>query len=80
MAFKSLQQKRQFVNGQAAILDTNGIQRGKAFTFKTTHQGYHYDLGKRLKQIIPTQVDNDHIVFAICKKSKRKKSCLIIRN
>ncbi|MBW2006203.1 MAG: hypothetical protein JRI72_16685 [Deltaproteobacteria bacterium] len=53
MAFKSLQQKRQFVNGQAAVLDTNGIQRGKAFTFKTTHQGYHHDLGKRLKQIIP---------------------------
>ena len=66
MAFKSLQQKRQFVNGQAAILDTNGIQRGKAFTFKTTRQSYHHDLGKRLKQIIPSQVDNDHIVFAIC--------------
>ena len=74
MAFKSLQQKQQFVNGQAAVLDTNGIQRGKAFTFKTTHQGYHHELGKRLKQIIPTQVDNDHIVFAICKKSKRKKA------
>jgi len=44
MAFKSLQQKRQFVNGQAAVLDTNGIQRDKAFTFKTTHQEYHHDL------------------------------------
>ena len=49
-------------------------EKGKVFTFKTTHQGYHHDLGKRLKQIIPTQVDNDHIVFAICKKSKRKKA------
>jgi len=28
-------------------------EKGKAFTFKTTHQGYHHDLGKRLKQIIP---------------------------
>ena len=78
MAFKSLQQKRQFVNGkyiigidpskikhQAAVLDTNGIQRGKAFTFKTTHQGYHHDLWKRLDQIIPSDVDNDHIVFAV---------------
>jgi len=80
MAFKSLQQKRQFVNGQAAILDTNSIQKGKTFIFKTTHQGYHHDLGKRLKQIIPSQVDNDHIVFAICKKSKRKKGGLITRN
>ena len=33
-----------------------------------------HDLGKRMKQIIPTQVDNDHIVFAIWKKSKRKKA------
>ena len=74
MAFESLQQRRQLVNAQATVLDTNGIQRGKAFTFKTTHQGYHHDLEKRLKQIIPTQVDNDHIVFAICKKSKRKKA------
>ena len=46
MAFKSLQQKRQLVNGQAAVLDTNGIQREKAFAFKTSHQGYHHDLGK----------------------------------
>jgi len=30
--------------------------------------------GKKLKQIIPSQVDNDPIVFAICKKSKRKKA------
>ena len=49
-------------------------EKGKAFAFKTTHQGYHHDLGKRLKQIIPIQVDNDHIVFAIWKKSKRKKA------
>ena len=52
MAFKSLQQKRQFVNGkyiigidpskikhQAAVLDTNGIQRDKAFTLQHRSSG-----------------------------------------
>lgn len=77
MAFKSLQEKRQFVTGkyvvgidpskakhQAAVIETNGIQVGKSFTFNTTYQGYHSDLWKRLNKIIPN-MDKDTIVFAI---------------
>lgn len=77
MAFKALQQKRQFVTGkyivgidpskhkhQAAVIDTNGIQTGKAFTFKKTYQGYHHDLWQRLQQIIPSE-EHENIVFAI---------------
>jgi transposase len=77
MAFKSLQEKRHFVTGkyvvgidpskdkhQAAVIETDGIQLGKAFTFTTTHQGYHCDLWKRLNKIIPN-TDKEHIVFAI---------------
>lgn len=77
MAFKSLQKKRQFVNGkyivgidpskakhQAAVIDTNGIQLGKAFTFKTTYNGYHNNLWKRLNKILPS-TGNENIVFAI---------------
>jgi len=75
MAFKSLQEKRQFVNGkyivgidpskakhQATVIDNNGIQIGKAFTFKTTHQGYQHDLWQRLQQIMPS-IENENIVF-----------------
>ena len=54
MAFKSLQEKKQFVfdkyivgidpskkKHQAAVVDTNGIQQGKSFIFKTNHKGYN---------------------------------------
>ena len=77
MAFKSLQEKRQFVQGkyivgidpskakhQAAVIDPNGIQVGKSFTFNTTYQGYHTDLWKRLTKIIPS-METVCIVFAI---------------
>src|SRR4030042_1596367 len=77
MSFKSLQEKRQFVNGkyivgidpskakhQAVVIDPNGIPKGKSFTFKTTYQGYHHDLWQRLQQIVPA-VENENIIFAI---------------
>lgn len=78
MSFKALQEKRKFVTDkhivgidpskekhQAAVIDSNGIQIGKSFTFKTTHQGYTIDLWKRLNQRIPHTVDDENIVFAI---------------
>ena len=77
MAFKSLQKKRQFVNGkyivgidpskakhQAVVIDAHGIQIGTAFTFRTTPKGYNFTLWKRLHKIIP-QTENDNIIFAI---------------
>ena len=77
MAFKSLQKKRKFVNDkyivgidpskakhQAAVIDTNDIQAGKAFIFKTTNRGNHNDLWKRLYKIIPP-TEKEHIFFAI---------------
>ena len=77
MAFKSLQEKRKFVRDnfivgidpskakhQAAVIDSNGIQISKAFTFKTSYKGYNQDLWHRLKKII-AHVNPDNVIFAI---------------
>jgi transposase len=77
MAFKSLNEKRQFVHDkyivgidpskkkhQAAVIDKNGIQRGKSFIFKANHKGYNQVLWKRLGRIIP-EINPGHVVFAI---------------
>ena len=74
MAFKSLNEKRQFVHDkyivgidpskkkhQAAVIDTNGIQ---SFTFKTNHKGYNQVLWKKLGRII-SEINPEHVVFAI---------------
>ena len=74
MAFKSLNEKRQFVHDkyivgidpskkkhQAAVIDSNGIQ---SFTFKTNHKGYNQVLWKKLGRII-SEINPEHVVFAI---------------
>jgi transposase len=77
MPFKSLQFKRQLVldriivgidpskkKHQAAVIDKNGIQMGKAFTFQVNYDGYTSELWKKLGKLI-SEIDPNHVVFAV---------------
>ena len=77
MAFKSLQLKRQLVldriivgidpskkKHQAAVIDKNGIQMGKTFTFQVNYDGYSHQLWKKLGKLID-EIDPNHVAFAV---------------
>ncbi len=49
---------------QAAVVDEEGIQRGKSFSFSVSHEGYTVTLWSRLKKILVNYGPND-LVFAV---------------
>ena len=77
MSFKTLQTKRHFIlnktivgidpakkKHQAAVINTDGLQMGRSFTFSTTYTGFTQDLWLKLKNFIP-DVNSNHVIFAI---------------
>lgn len=90
MSYQALQAKRLFIRGkfivgidpakakhQATVIDPDGVQLGKSFTFKTDHLGYSETLwkkiGKILEKVNPVRynqslshgVNPEEVVFAI---------------
>jgi len=77
MKFKALQMKRRFISGktvvgidpakkkhQAAILDDDGLQLGKPFTFKHNHDGFSTTLRNKIQPQLP-ECNPENLVFAV---------------
>lgn len=77
MKFKNLQMKRQFVSGKtvvgidpakrshhATVLDPDGLQLGKSFSFQNNHTGFKQTLWTKLKQQFE-EVNPESVIFAV---------------
>lgn len=76
-SYQALQAKRLFIRGkyivgidpakakhQAVVIDPDGIQLGKSFTFKTDHSGYTEMLWKKIGKVLE-KINPEDVVFAI---------------
>ena len=76
-SYQALQAKRLFIRGkhivgidpakakhQAVVIDPDGIQLGKSFTFKTDHSGYTETLWKKIGKVLE-KINPEDVVFAI---------------
>jgi len=77
MSYQALQAKRLFIRGkfivgidpakakhQATVIDPDGLQLGKSFTFKTDHFGYSETLWNKIGKIME-KINSETLVFAI---------------
>lgn len=77
MSYQALQAKRLFIRGkyivgidpakakhQATLIDPDGLQLGKSFTFKTDHLGYTETLWMKLGKVLE-KINPETVVFAI---------------
>jgi transposase len=77
MNFRTYHEKRKSISGktiigidpgkerhQAAVIDEQGIQKGKSFSFKVSHEGFNITLWKRLEAIMG-ECSPEKVVFAV---------------
>ena len=77
MKFKNLQMKRQFVSGKTivgidpskrshhtTVLDSDGLQLGKSFSFQNTHTGFTETLWHKVKQRFE-EINPESVIFAV---------------
>lgn len=76
-SFKALEEKRRLIAGRiivgidpgkasppAVVLDENGFQMGKPFTFAQSYAGYHHSLPQKLSRMLPQERDHE-VLFAV---------------